>query len=227
MSTPVEERDAPRYQEQPEDGNKGKSGNGVSDSDDGTYVHSGDGMGTHLRVDTSVEGPSRESIKSPSAVREERTRLEDDLALLHAERVVSQSTQHDQEGAERTSQSRTRSNQMVDDFDESTNPLHERAAAYNMMPRDPSTGFAKFIKRLHESSFIVRWFTYIVPLVLILLVPLLVGALAFPKANVGGVRLMWFAIWLEIVWLTLWAGRVCITCLVVVTRLTLCRLPQR
>ena len=46
------------------------------------------------------------------------------------------------------------------------------------------------------------------PLVIVLLIPLLVGALAYPNASVGGVRLVWFSVWLEIVWLTLWAGRV-------------------
>lgn len=42
---------------------------------------------------------------------------------------------------------------------------------------------------------------------LILLIPLLLGALLFTNATVGGVELVWFMIWLEIVWLTLWAGR--------------------
>lgn len=39
------------------------------------------------------------------------------------------------------------------------------------------------------------------------------GALVFPNANVGGVSLVWFSIWLEIVWLTLWAGRIVAKCI--------------
>jgi hypothetical protein len=85
--------------------------------------------------------------------------------------------------------------------------LHEKAAIYKP-PESPNTKVAVFVKRLHQSSFLVRYLTYIVPVVLIILIPLLVGALKYPNASVGGVKLMWFAIWLEIVWLTLWAGRV-------------------
>ena len=49
---------------------------------------------------------------------------------------------------------------------------------------------------------------YIVPLVVIILIPLLIGGLLFKRATVGGVRLLWFCVWLEIVWLTLWGGRI-------------------
>ena len=54
---------------------------------------------------------------------------------------------------------------------------------------------------------------YITPPVLILLIPLLLGVFVFKTATVGGVRLQWFMIWLEIVWLTLWAGRILAKCL--------------
>lgn len=46
------------------------------------------------------------------------------------------------------------------------------------------------------------------PVALILLIPLLLGALLFKDATVGGVDLMWFMVWLEVVWLSLWGGRV-------------------
>lgn len=148
-----------------------------------------------------------------ASAREENTRLADDLAVTEAERVVSRSS-HDAQSKQskksrdhHTARSR-RSN--VDEFDEATNPLHERAAIYQP-PERPTTKLARFIKTLHETSFVVRYLTYIVPLVVILLVPLLVGALAFPESNVGGVSLLWFSIWLEILWLTAWAGRVCVT----------------
>ena len=80
----------------------------------------------------------------------------------------------------------------MDEFDVATNPLHEQTALYRL-PEHPTTNFAKFMKRVHNSSFLVRYFTYIVPVVLILLVPLLIGALLSPAqdANVGGVQLVW------------------------------------
>lgn len=95
----------------------------------------------------------------------------------------------------------------VDEFDVNINPVHERAASFKP-PEHPSSNFARAFKRIHDSSFLIRYFSYIMPLVTLLLIPLLLGALVFKRANVGGVRLMWFSVWLEIVWLTLWGGRV-------------------
>ncbi|KAI9926463.1 hypothetical protein ASPWEDRAFT_119705 [Aspergillus wentii DTO 134E9] len=216
MSTPVDETKAPHY---PEEKKKEKEGNDVSPtSDDGTYVHEGsrDNLTDHLKVDTSYADDDIGGLRSPSAAREQAMRLEDDLALLEAERVASKSTHDDREtqGEESHSISRTRSHrsQPVDEFDEATNPLHEKAAVYNP-PENPNTKLAKFIKKLHNSSFIVRYATYIIPVVILLLIPLLVGALAFPDASVGGVKLLWFSVWLEIVWLTLWAGRIVSKCI--------------
>src|SRR5271170_1273679 len=96
----------------------------------------------------------------------------------------------------------------VDTFDADTNPIHEKTALYRP-PERPSTKVAAFFKYIHTSSWLIRYVTYIVPVVLILLIPLLIGALV-PRAKeacVGGVQLLWFSVWLEIVWLTLWAGR--------------------
>ncbi|RLM01997.1 hypothetical protein CFD26_109074 [Aspergillus turcosus] len=209
MSTPVEEHPAPRYIE--EKRKERVEDVDVSPSDDGTFIYDGSAVDNNrLRVDTSYDDTQRLPLRSPSAARERSLRLEDDLALLEAERVVSRSTHDETEKgskAESISRSRSRRPHNVDEFDEATNPLHEKAAVYNP-PQNPNTKISKFIKRVHESSFIIRYITYIVPLVLILLIPLLVGALAFPDANVGGVSLLWFSVWLEIVWLTLWAGRI-------------------
>lgn len=164
----------------------------------------------YLKVDTahSNEHESANILRTPSARREQATRLEDDLLLLQAERVASRSTQSADHGDHASlGRSRSRRTEPIDEFDEATNPLHEKAAVYRP-PETPNTKLSAFVKKVHQSSFIVRYFTYIVPLVLLLLIPLLVGALKYKTANVGGVKLMWFAIWLEIVWLTLWAGRV-------------------
>ncbi|WEW58653.1 hypothetical protein PRK78_004121 [Emydomyces testavorans] len=151
---------------------------------------------------------------SPSRSREEAHRLDDELAMLQVERQVSTTeSEMDKAGrASSTHRSRTRRSEPVDEFDTATTPLHEQGAAFKT-PQNPSTSFARFVKKVHNSSFLVRYFTYITPLVLILLIPLLLGALAFPDAHVGGVSLMWFAVWLEIVWLTLWAARIVAKCI--------------
>ena len=164
--------------------------------------------------------------KSPSQSREQAHRLDDDLRLLQVERQVDAKIEEDRAGEqaaeygspiEKTQSSsvrreRSKREELVDDFDVATNPLHERAQIYKP-PENPSSGVSRFFKRVHNSSFIVRYITYITPVVLILLIPLLVGALVpgingDNGAHVGGVRLLWFMVWLEIVWLTLWLGRV-------------------
>ncbi|KAI2786083.1 hypothetical protein POX_h09850 [Penicillium oxalicum] len=216
MSTPTEEHEKFQLQEQ-RNGKHPESDEVFPSSDDGTYVpeNQPERRNDRLRVDTSYSDEHGGSLMgTPSARREESTRLEDDLMLLQAERVASRSTQADHGDGERASMSRSRSRreELVDDFLEATNPIHEKTTVYRP-PETPNTRLSQFVKRIHESSFIVRYLTYIVPVALVLLIPLLVGALRFKDANVGGVRLMWFAIWLEIVWLTLWAGRIVAKCI--------------
>jgi small-conductance mechanosensitive channel len=181
-------------------------------SDEGTYVNesSEPRNQNNLKVDTALYPDGAPPMSTPSARREQATRLEDDLTLLQAERVASRSTQGENgEHGDHHSISRTRSrrSEAVDEFDEATNPLHEKAAIYKP-PESPNTKLSAFVKRIHQSSFLVRYLTYIVPMVLLIMIPLLIGALKFPNTSVGGVKLMWFSIWLEIVWLTLWAGRI-------------------
>lgn len=203
MSTPVDERPAPRMH------NDNYNDDISPASDDNTNINSASDNGNNLKIDPSLE-PETAPPRSPSVAREQRMRFQDDLAMLEAERAASRSIHEDNEEGDRkstTSRASRRSHHHVDEFEMATNPLHEKAALFNP-PEDPTTKFAKFIKKLHSSSFILRYLTYILPVVVILLIPLLLGALRFPNATVGGVSLLWFSIWLEIFWLTLWAGRV-------------------
>ena len=75
------------------------------------------------------------------------------------------------------------------------------------MQWSPESGYTDS-ESIYSSSFLVRYFFYIVPVVLILLIPLLLGVFLFPDSTVGGVRMLWFCVWLEIIWLTLWGGRI-------------------
>ncbi|CAI7600387.1 unnamed protein product [Penicillium bialowiezense] len=211
MSSPVEERKT--FIEK----DKRKDSDVSPTSDDGTCVTEQTDRDERLgglRVDTSHAPDDDEPPRTPSARREQATRLEDDLMCLQAERMTTRSTHEPDDEHERNSINRARSrrSEQVDEFDEATNPLHEKAAIYKP-PEKPNTQIAVFVKKLHQSSWLVRYVTYISPVVIILLIPLLIGALEFPNASVGGVQLMWFSIWLEIVWLTLWAGRLVSKCL--------------
>lgn len=74
----------------------------------------------------------------------------------------------------------------------------------------PLTKLGKLFKWVHNFSMFTRWVLYITPVTLILLVPVLVGALKRrdgSKLSVAGVQLQWFAIWWEIIWLSLWAAK--------------------
>jgi hypothetical protein len=210
MSSPSDERKTFHLQEK-RDGKRSDSDEVTPTSDDGTFVHdsNAEDRRDRLKVDTTYNEDHPPLMSTPSARREQSTRLEDDLMLLQAERVASRSTQGEHAEGDRNSMSRSRSrrSEAVDEFDEATNPLHEKAAVYKP-PESPNTKLSAFVKKVHQSSFIIRYLTYILPVVLLLLIPLLVGALKFTETSVGGVELMWFSIWLEIVWLTLWAGRV-------------------
>ena len=58
----------------------------------------------------------------------------------------------------------------------------------------------------------IRYFTYLTPVAILLLIPILLDIYAYhyesePIGGNGGVQLLWFGIWLEVVWLTLWAAR--------------------
>ncbi|KAF2682456.1 mechanosensitive ion channel-like protein family [Lentithecium fluviatile CBS 122367] len=229
MTTPDTERPEPTYEMHSNTHVPQTCAHQRSSDDDGTFVGddlsrqgSRDGAGyggararagSHLTVETAHMEPTR-SLASPSQTREQASRLDDDLALLQIERQISHQDELNREQSQSRSIRRQRSRRPdpVDEFDEATNPLHEKAALYKP-PENPSTGFSKFFKKVHNSSFLVRYFTYITPVVLIILIPLLLGALLFEDASVGGVKMVWFCIWLQIVWLTLWAGRLLAKCL--------------
>jgi hypothetical protein len=191
-----------------------------SSDEDGTLQGELHDEGDHdrLRVTTSyASGPDHlskmgsNSPMSPQQQREQSRRLDDDLMMLHAERIVSdaENSAQDSMGKSRSmGRSRSRNNaEPLDDFDIATNPIHEQTKVYQP-PARPSTRLAKTFKKIHESSFLVRYFFYIAPLTILLLIPMLFGLLLFKQTTVGGVRLFWFGIWLEIVWLTLWLARV-------------------
>ena len=200
MSSPVHERSPPSFTSQHAP---------VQLSDEGGTL-----SGEYDRSNLTMTDKSQNYMgghSSHSHSREAEHRLDDDLAMLQAERVVSRAQSSRRSGlqvSKSVSMQRTRSRpEPIDQFDVDTNPIHEKAAAFKP-PENPSGNVARIFKKIHDSSFLIRYFTYIMPLVILILIPLLVGALLFERAHVGGVRLMWFCVWLEIVWLTLWGGRV-------------------
>lgn len=86
---------------------------------------------------------------SHSRIREENHRLEDDLEMLRAERVVTNASG---QGPERSKSRRDRSMsrvagiEPVDDFDISTNPAHDNGKGVWRPPEKPANKFAQFLK---------------------------------------------------------------------------------
>ena len=202
MSTPVEEIRQPQYPH-PHYPTNDRSSNS---DDEGTLSNEFDRPERANTIEQNFLGGKT----SQSQSREEELKLEDDLAMLQAERNVSRTQSH-QVASQLTRSAtvhRSRSRpEPVDEFDVNTNPIHEKANTYRP-PENPSGKAGKAFKRVHDSGFLVRYFMYIVPLVVIILIPLLLGGMVFKRATVGGVRLLWFCVWLEVVWLTLWSGRI-------------------
>jgi len=227
MSTPIQEKEQysfPAFAPNAPNSNQNTQNDRRSSDEDGTLQgQENDEIDrNHLRVTTSyVDGPDyidrdNRSPMSLSQQREQSRRLDDDLEMLRAERVVSiaERTNDDSLGRSKSmarSRSRTAA-EPVDDFDVDTTPLHEKTKIYKP-PAHPTTKFAKIFKKIHNSVFLVRWFFYITPVTLLLLIPTLFGKFLFEDTTVGGVELFWFGIWLEIVWLTLWLGRIIAKCL--------------
>lgn len=166
----------------------------------------------NLGADLNQRFDSNTNRPSASQVREASSRVDDELALEKAENVVS--AQMNAEDDTNLHRSRSRKPEPVDDFDAATNPIHERTQVYKP-PENPENSFAKFFIYVHGSWWVVRYFVYIIPVFLLLLIPVLMGALlpAGKAAAVGGVELLWFGVWLEIIWLTLWAGRLLAKCI--------------
>lgn len=179
---------------------------------------------------TTTRDDDASDLHSPTRSREQAHRLDDDLHMLQVERAVSagmETKQSSDDGrasrARATTRSRSRREEPVDEFDAATNPAHERAQVYSP-PTHPENSVAKFFAKVHGSNWLIRYFTYITPPTILVLVPILIG-FKLPaangtqrhsdgtfkqKASIGGVEMTWFCIWLMIVWLGLWAGRVSI-----------------
>jgi small-conductance mechanosensitive channel len=143
-------------------------------------------------------------IVSPISQRAEANRLNDDLELLRAERMVS-NQEHDLASGSRM-KIRHHSPEPEDAFNQ---PAPEAA-----VEKKKNTNAALYKLWLFISKFprFFRYIIYLIPGAALLLAPVLLGTYRFngvkdAVGGVGGVYLMWFGIWLEIVWCSLWVTR--------------------
>ncbi|PHH80750.1 hypothetical protein CDD83_3672 [Cordyceps sp. RAO-2017] len=141
---------------------------------------------------------------SPSGQRIEARRLNDDLELLRAERLVSNQEQEQQLGSK--SKNRSHHPEPEDAF----NQPSTKDPTVKLKNKDAA--LYKFWLLLKKFPRSVRYLLYLFPGAALLLVPVLLGGIEFRPddklvGGVGGVQLMWFGIWLEVVWCSLWLSR--------------------
>lgn len=69
------------------------------------------------------------------------------------------------------------------------------------------TQMGKIYEKILNFSVVTRYFLYVLPLALMIALPIIIGATAARKSRIGGVRIVWFFLWIEIVWLSLWVSK--------------------
>ncbi|KAI0009561.1 Mechanosensitive ion channel-domain-containing protein [Xylariaceae sp. FL0662B] len=143
---------------------------------------------------------------SPTESREHSTRLNDDLTLLQAERAVS----HRESAELHRTHSKVRSNNGTVKEDVFNQPAQTMSIA---LPAEPPNRLNKGFQHIKNLPRMVRYFLYCLPVMTILLIPIFLGIFvpAQQQSGIGGpggVQLLWFGIWLEVVWLSLWAARI-------------------
>lgn len=76
---------------------------------------------------------------------------------------------------------------------------------------DPEDGtitrMGRFYQRVLNFSIVTRYLIYVLPLSVLIAVPIIVGQTAAPDATIGGVGITWFFLWIEVVWWSLWVGK--------------------
>jgi hypothetical protein len=65
----------------------------------------------------------------------------------------------------------------------------------------------KIYDKILNFSVVTRYFVYVLPLALLIAIPIVIGATGAKNARIGGVRIVWFFTWIEIVWLSIWVSK--------------------
>ncbi|KAI9149456.1 Mechanosensitive ion channel protein Msy1 [Paramyrothecium foliicola] len=142
---------------------------------------------------------------SPSGQRADASRLNDDLELLRAERLISNQEHHSELHGAKT---RVHAPEPEDAFN---HPVHMDSMTVEKK-KNTNAALYKFWLFLKKFPRFIRYFVYLIPGGALLLVPVLLGAYRYRDGSkavggVGGVHLMWFGVWLEVLWASLWVSR--------------------
>ncbi|KAI0471687.1 hypothetical protein GGR56DRAFT_85089 [Xylariaceae sp. FL0804] len=161
----------------------------------------------HLALPTEADRYNTDPMNmSPAESRDHANRLVDDLTLLKAERAIS--NEEDADLQREYSRVRTRDSGKEDIFNQ---PAPETAIIGP--PPEPPSKVNLLFNLIRKLPRMVRYFLYSLPVTAVLLAPIFLG-IYLPRdqqpiiGGPGGVQLLWFGIWLEIIWLSLWASRI-------------------
>jgi hypothetical protein len=69
------------------------------------------------------------------------------------------------------------------------------------------TAMGKLYDKIINFSPITRYLVYVVPVGFVLAVPIVIIAIVAPDAKIGGLRMIWFFSWLEVVWCSVWISK--------------------
>lgn len=160
----------------------------------------------HLQVPGESGRHPDQAYLSETDSRDQATRLVDDLTLLQAEQAVS----HRESTELRRAHSKTRSHEPVgqDVFNQPA-----QTPTIGTTPAPPPNKLNKVFRNIKGLPRIIRYLFYSIPVAAFLLIPVILGAVRPQSQQAviggpGGIQLMWFGIWLEVVWLSLWAARI-------------------
>ncbi|KAL1862558.1 hypothetical protein Daus18300_008517 [Diaporthe australafricana] len=177
---------------------------------------------TSEKADPNLLAPDAATLSHYSDTRENASRLMDDLELLRVERQISNAEK------EKDNASRRRSRSQQHHHHDRHNPeappedafhtLTEPTQLPQITTEPQPTALAKLFKKLRRFPRVVRYFVYAIPVAVVLLTPILLDIYALtgsdnPVGGPGGLKLLWFGIWLEVVWCSLWASRILVSML--------------
>ncbi|KFY19324.1 hypothetical protein V493_08016, partial [Pseudogymnoascus sp. VKM F-4281 (FW-2241)] len=69
------------------------------------------------------------------------------------------------------------------------------------------TGMGKFYDKIVNFSVVTRYLVFVLPVAALIAIPIIVGATVAPKAMIGGIRIVWFFVWIECIWLSIWIAK--------------------
>lgn len=72
--------------------------------------------------------------------------------------------------------------------------------------RWPPSEIQKLYRRILGFPYLTKILLYVLPVGALLAIPIICGATVAKTSSVGGVRILWLFIWIEVVWISLWVS---------------------